>query len=92
MIAQSVVPLESLSAGDEAHIARIDGDRDHVCRLNEMGFQPGTRVRMVRPGFPCILAIGNHRFSFRGAGPASIWVEVTTDAGSNRPTAADARR
>jgi Fe2+ transport system protein FeoA len=31
---------------------------------------------MVRPGSPCIVAIENHRMSFRGGDAASILVEI----------------
>ena len=90
VIGQPLVPLESLSAGEAAQIVRIDGALDHVCRLNEMGLQPGIEVRMVRPGYPCILAVGNHRLSFRSAGPASIWVQVGARNHVDRPVPADA--
>jgi Fe2+ transport system protein FeoA len=77
-----VVPLDHLAPGESGTILQVDGQPDHVHRLGEMGLQPGRPVRMVRSGGACIVAIGNHRFGFRGADAALILVEV------GRPVAA----
>ena len=47
-----------------------------VDRLAEMGLRAGVVLRMVKPGQPCILAIDNHRLSFRCDEAAAILVEV----------------
>jgi hypothetical protein len=39
---------------------------------------------MVRSGSACIVAIGNHRFGFRGADAALILVEVGESAAARR--------
>jgi Fe2+ transport system protein FeoA len=71
-----VMPLDHLAPGESGTILEIDGQADHVHRLHEMGLRPGRAVRMVRSGGACIVAVGNHRFGFRGADAALILVEV----------------
>ena len=71
---QQLVPLELLSSGEQGRIAEIDGDDEFVNRLAEMGCRCGTQIRMVRPSVPCIIAIENHRLSFRGDDAATIFV------------------
>jgi Fe2+ transport system protein FeoA len=71
-----VLPLDHLAPGESGTILEVDGQPDHVHRLSEMGLRPGRPVRMVRSGGACIVAVGNHRFGFRGADAALILVEV----------------
>lgn len=71
-----LVPLDLLNAGEHARIALIDGDQTLVTRLHEMGLHDGVTIRMVQPGQPCIIAVGNHRLSFRGEDAAVIIVEM----------------
>jgi Fe2+ transport system protein FeoA len=74
--ASQVMPLDHLAPGETGTILEVDGRPDHVHRLSEMGLRPGRPVRMVRSGGACIVAVGNHRFGFRGADAALILVEV----------------
>jgi Fe2+ transport system protein FeoA len=74
--ADQVVPLEFLEAGEEGRIFDVDGERDLVARLEEMGLRQGVHVRMVQPGSPCIVAVNNHRLSFRGETAAVILVKM----------------
>lgn len=69
------VPLELLAAGEEARVYDLEGTADFVHRLEEMGLRTGVLVRMIQPGSPCILAIGNHRFSLRIDDSAVVLVE-----------------
>jgi ferrous iron transport protein A len=71
-----LVPLEMLSAGEQGRIHDLDGPPEFVHRLEEMGLRIGAPVFMVQPGSPCILAVGNHRFSLRMEQAASVLVEV----------------
>jgi Fe2+ transport system protein FeoA len=41
-------PLLDLKAGTRATLVRVDGERSFRRRLMEMGFLPGTAVRVVR--------------------------------------------
>ena len=43
-----MTPLRELLPGQSANLAAVGGDRSFRRRLMEMGFLPGTRVRMVR--------------------------------------------
>lgn len=70
-----LVPLELMRAGEEGRIRDIDGRPHLVTRLQEMGLHSGAVVRMVQPGSPCIIAVDNHRLSFRSDDAAMILVE-----------------
>jgi len=74
-----MIPLQLLNAGETACIVVVDGETSLVTRLNEMGFREGEVVHMVRPGEPCIVAVGNHRFTFRGNETAHIFVNLLAD-------------
>jgi len=80
--APQVLPIDCLASGETATIVDVDGDRDAICRLAEIGFRPGVSVRMLQAGRPCILAMGNHRLTYRGEETATVFVEVAAD---NRP-------
>ena len=41
-------PLYELRPGDRARLTRVGGERGFQRRLLEMGFLPGTEVRLVR--------------------------------------------
>ena len=71
-----VVPLESLSSGETGRVCSLDGDHEHVVRLEEMGLRAGVEVRMLRTGTPCLLAIDNQRITFRGEDAITVLVEV----------------
>jgi Fe2+ transport system protein FeoA len=71
-----VMPLDHLAPGESGTILEVDGRPDHVHRLHEMGLRPGRPVRMVRSGGACIVAVGNHRFGFRGSDASLILVQV----------------
>ncbi len=75
-----VVPLDHLAPGESGTILEVDGRPEQVQRLGEMGLRPGRTIRMVRSGGACIVAIGNHRFGFRGADAASILIEIGSPA------------
>lgn len=71
-----IIPLELLAAGERARIAEIDGDNAFVNRLNEMGLDEDVEIKMVQPGSPCIIALDNHRLSFRGEEAGMIFVDT----------------
>ncbi|GAB4142087.1 MAG: hypothetical protein Tsb009_12170 [Planctomycetaceae bacterium] len=80
---QQILPLEFLQAGETGWIAEVDGDEEFINRLAEMGCRQGTRIRMIRPGTPCIIAVENHRLSFRGDDAALIFVAKDEQPDSN---------
>ena len=71
-----LIPLELLTAGEHGRIVAIDGDGALVNRLHEMGLDEDVEVRMIQSGRPCIIAVSNHRLSFRGDEAAVILVET----------------
>lgn len=74
----NVLPLELLKNGEEGRVFEIDGDRGLVSRLAEMGLREGVRIRMIRCGAPCIVAIDHQRLSFRAEDAAMILVETAS--------------
>ena len=74
-----VVPLDCLAPGEEGRIQNVDGTSEMVTRLEEMGIRQGVGVRMVQQGSPCIIALNNHRISFRGEESAIVMVAVGND-------------
>lgn len=70
-----MLPLDLLSPGERARVVDIDGEPELVHRLKELGIQEGTELQLVQSGNPCIIAIDNQRFSFRGENAAAILVE-----------------
>lgn len=71
-----IIPLELLAVGERARIVDVDGDGNLVTRLNEMGLCEDAEIKMVQSGSPCIIALDNHRLSFRGDEAAMIFVET----------------
>lgn len=71
-----LIPLEMLRSGEQGYIADIDGQHAQVARLEELGLRQGARIRMIRPGSPCILDVENHRMTFRGEECAAILIDV----------------
>ncbi|MCI0376930.1 MAG: ferrous iron transport protein A [Gemmataceae bacterium] len=44
----------------------ISGDSRWVSRLAELGLRIGARVRILQPGSPCLIQVGEARFCLRG--------------------------
>lgn len=61
-----LMPLEFLDAGAWADIADVSGEPGWVTRLAELGVRSGCRLRVLQPGSPCLLQIGESRLSLRG--------------------------
>ena len=74
-----MLPLDLLNNGELARVVELDGDPSLVVRLREIGLEPGVRLRMVRSGCPCIIAINHQRLTFRGENAASVLVEPVSE-------------
>ena len=61
-----LMPLEFLHAGAWADVAEVTGEQGWVTRLGEMGVRIGSRLRVLQPGSPCLLQVGESRLSLRG--------------------------
>lgn len=71
-----IIPLELLAVGERARITEIDGNIAFVNRLNEMGLGEDVEIKMIQSGTPCIIALDNHRLSFRGEEAGVIFVDT----------------
>lgn len=70
------MPLDLMNSGEHGVIAEVSGRPEFVVRLEEMGLHAGARIRMVRPGSPCIIELNHHKISFRLDGSGSVLVDV----------------
>jgi ferrous iron transport protein A len=61
-----LLPLEMLRAGEWADVAEVTGEAGWVGRMAELGLEIGSRLRILQPGSPCLLQIGQSRLSLRG--------------------------
>ena len=77
---ERVVPLDLMGSGEQGRVVDVGGSREMVGRLAELGISEGSDLRMVRPGQPCIVAVGDQRLSFRGETAAVVLVETNGHA------------
>ena len=70
-----VIPLSRLRTGQCAEVCRIDGPVDDVHRLEEFGLCPGAKIRMFRPGNPCILRMAGGKFCLRACNGLKVLVK-----------------
>jgi Fe2+ transport system protein FeoA len=71
-----VLPLDALAANEFGRINLVDGEEKSVQRLAEMGLREGVTLRMIRPGEPSIVALGDQRLSVRLDAETVILVET----------------
>ncbi len=64
----SLIDLSQLPAGRCAEIVEISGSPSGVARLQELGFQSGRTVQMIRPGATCIVKLDQCKMCFRPCG------------------------
>lgn len=74
--AGEMVPLSLLRAGQSGSVGEVLGNVELVHRLREMGLYHGAKVRMIRPGSPCIIGLHGQRLGFRGDDLARVLVRV----------------
>jgi ferrous iron transport protein A len=70
----NLLPLELLNVGEWAEVADVGGDAGWVSRLAELGLRIGSRLRVLQPGTPCLLQVGESRLSLRGEWATQILV------------------
>jgi len=61
----SVIRLKDLLPGQIADVFRVEGQSDHVHRLEEFGLGRGTRLEMFRAGNPCIVRMAGNKVCLR---------------------------
>lgn len=72
------LPLSALPLGQSATILTIDRAHPLRKRLFELGFIPGSPVKLIRAaplGDPIELVVGGTHFAMRRADLEQIWVE-----------------
>ena len=80
--------VEAMKAGAENFLTK-PVLLDHLAAVTSRVIDKARlRIRMVRPGRPCILAIDNSRLSFRGEEATTVLVEVSHNGhvAGNNPT------
>jgi Fe2+ transport system protein FeoA len=66
----------SLLANEHGRVCLVEGDESLVHRLGEMGLREGARVRMIRPGQPCLIQVNDHRLSLRADDLLTVLVNL----------------
>ena len=77
--AQSPVALSSLAPGSECTVVRVELDGGRERRLLDLGFLPGTPVRVVRRaplGEPISYALRGFEICLRRSESARVWVRT----------------
>ena len=62
-------------------MAEVSGEHRCVSRLAELGLRAGCRLRMLQPGKPCLLQVGDCRLCLRADLAALILVRPLPAAG-----------
>jgi ferrous iron transport protein A len=76
-----LLPLEMLEAGEWADVAEVTGEPCMVGRMAEMGLGIGCRFRVLQPGSPCLLQVGDSRLTLRAACTLCILVRPLAGVG-----------
>jgi Fe2+ transport system protein FeoA len=71
---ETLVPLEYLQNGEWGEVAEVAGEPHWVSRAAELGLRPGSRLRMLQPGSPCLFQLGECRLSLRGDESVAVFV------------------
>lgn len=71
---ETLLPLELLRPGEWAEVAEVTGEASWVGRLAELGLRTGSRLCLLRAGWPCLLLLGESRLSLRGEQGSQILV------------------
>ena len=72
----NILPLPLVDAGSKAVVSQIAGTPDYVRRLKELGFCEGNELTVLNAGSPCMVRLGESKFSFRDSDSAAIFVQV----------------
>ena len=70
----TLLPLEFSAPGQWVEVADVSGDDAWVARIAELGLRPGSRVRILQPGSPCLLQVGGARLILRADLAAQVLV------------------
>lgn len=71
--------LRNIPLGTTAILTSLEGNPDFIRRLNEMGFLPGTKFKLLRRapfGGPVEVSFGHTRIAFRPDASVTIHIHV----------------
>ncbi len=71
------VPLDAMQSGEWGYVSELLGPPAVVNRLQELGLRVGERIRMLRPGPPHLLQLGETRLCFRSEPEISVLVGIS---------------
>lgn len=65
MKTQSLLPLSFLSEGEKGIVAKLNGGRTFMEKMNSMGISPGESIEVLTgtPGQALLVMIGNSRLA-----------------------------
>jgi Fe2+ transport system protein FeoA len=69
-----------MKAGDVGCVELIRGSNSTVRRMRELGLHVGGRIRMVRPGSPCIVQLDGQTLCFRSTELDNILIRPVPEA------------
>ena len=69
-----ILPLEKMKINQVADVVEVIGATAEIQRLSEMGLHSGTRIRMLKSGTPCLLALDGKRLSIRLSQDVDVYV------------------
>lgn len=69
-----IIPLELLRRNEIADVTEVHGEPAWVGRMAELGIRSGCRLRVLQPGQPCVLLVGESRLTVRGHADSQILV------------------
>lgn len=69
-----LLPLDMLRAGEWGEVAEVTGQPAWVGRLAELGIRAGSRLQVVQPGSPCLLAVAGCKLCLRSGECSQIMV------------------
>lgn len=68
------LPIEFLEPNSSGTVVELCGNPSQVQRLEELGICPGTCVRMLTQGKPCLVSVNGKRFCLRLGETADIYI------------------
>jgi ferrous iron transport protein A len=72
----ALIPLELVNSGQSVEVVDVAGDPGWVGRVQELGIRIGAYLRVLRPGSPCLLQVGDNRFCLRCTGGSCVLVRT----------------
>jgi Fe2+ transport system protein FeoA len=65
-----------VSSGQAVEVVDLEGDPGWIGRVQELGIRIGASLRVLRPGSPCMLQVGDNRFCLRCSSGSCVLVRA----------------